>query len=141
MTYSDGTLIDHSKSPLAAYDQEVVSLAQALAAHPLVADAVAFGEGYEDCDITLTTAAHGSWTLSLQTGNDGEVFHPTTEPIHVPTAVTGAPAASVLRDIVAPALLAQPAYRAVAPTAVADGATLTVYQSSGWHYSLALAPA
>ena len=79
------------------------------------------------------TAAGGTWVLDFQSGPDGEVFQG-------PTGAAPAPAdapAAVLRDVVIPALLAHPAYRA----ATANDDTLTVHLATGRHYTLALSPA
>ncbi|MFF3558227.1 hypothetical protein ACFYXL_32990 [Streptomyces tsukubensis] len=131
MTHSDISLIDLDKSPLGAVDEEAVRLADVLDAHPGTSGVTDSGpEG----DIVFTTAA-GTWALDLRTGPDGEVFqNPTGAP--APAAVEG-PAHEVLRDVVVPALLAHPAYRAT----TADGDLLTVHLATGRHYTLALTPA
>ncbi|MFF8545055.1 hypothetical protein ACF060_32870 [Streptomyces werraensis] len=69
--------------------------------------------------------------LDFQSGPDGEVFQ---TPSSAPAPADGP--AAVLRDVVAPALLAHSAYRA----ATADGDTLTVHLAIGRHYALALSP-
>lgn len=121
--------IDRAKSPLTAVDEEAVRLADVLEDHPGISGVTDSGvQG----DI-IFTAAGRSWVLDFQDGPDGEVFQ---DPVGAPAPADG-PAADVLRDVVVPALLAHPAYRA----ATADGDTLTVHLDTGRHYNLALSPA
>ncbi|MCA1222238.1 hypothetical protein [Streptomyces sp. 8L] len=125
---TDISLIDLEKSPLSAVDEEAVRLADVLEAHSGtsdVTDADAAGD-------IVFTAAGSTWVLDFQHGPDGEVFQSTGAP-----APANAPAADVLRDVVVPALLAHPAYRA----ATANGDALTVHLATGRHYTLALTPA
>ncbi|MEV7129721.1 hypothetical protein [Streptomyces sp. NPDC093260] len=65
--------------------------------------------------------------LDFQSSPDSEVFQdPTGAPAPAPA---DGPTAAVLRDVVLPALLPHPAYRA----ATADGDTLTVHLATGRH--------
>ncbi|MFE9347991.1 hypothetical protein [Streptomyces olivaceus] len=121
--------IDRDKSPLGAVDEEAVRLADVLEAHPDTGDVTDSGPRGD----IVFTAAGRSWRLDFQTGADGEVFQ---DPSGAP-ASTGGPAADVLRTVVAPALLAHPAYQA----ATASGDILTVHLATGRHYALALTPA
>ncbi|MEU3051491.1 hypothetical protein ABZ705_34275 [Streptomyces sp. NPDC006984] len=124
------TPIDRDKSPLTAVDEEAVRLADVLEAHPGTSDVT---DADTRGDIVFTTTA-GTWVLDFQSGPDGEVFQ---NPNGAPAAPADGPAADVLRDVVVPALLVHPAYRA----APADGDTLTVHLATGRHYTLALTPA
>jgi hypothetical protein len=124
--------IDRDKSHLTAVDEEAARLADVLEDHPGtsdVTDADAAGD-------IVFTAAGSTWVLDFQHGPDGEVFQSTGAPAPAPAPADG-PAADVLRDVVVPALLAHPAYRA----ATADDDTLTVHLATGRHYALALSPA
>ncbi|GHB33053.1 hypothetical protein [Streptomyces chryseus] len=121
--------IDRNKSRLTAVDEEAVRLADVLQAHPGTSDVTDSGA---QGDIVFT-AAGGTWVLDFQAGADGEVFQsPTGTP-----APADRPATDVLRDVVVPALLVHPAYRA----ATADDDTLTVHLATGRHYTLTLSPA
>ncbi|MEU6285055.1 hypothetical protein [Streptomyces sp. NPDC047028] len=122
--------IDRDKSPLTAVDEEAVRLADVLEAHPAASDVTDAGAAGD----IVFTAAGDTWVLDFQSGPDGDVFQDPTGAAPAPAA---APAADVLRDVVVPALLAHPAYRA----ATADGDTLTVHLATGRHYALALSPA
>ncbi|MFD3664017.1 hypothetical protein ACFWVF_26095 [Streptomyces sp. NPDC058659] len=121
--------IDRDKSHLTAVDEEAVRLADVLDAHPGTGDVTDAGAAGD----IVFTAAGGTWVLDFQHGPDGEVFqNPTSSP-----APADRPATDVLRDVVIPALLAHPAYRA----ATADDDTLTVHLATGRHYTLTLTPA
>ncbi|MFJ4008038.1 hypothetical protein ACIPWL_31990 [Streptomyces sp. NPDC090023] len=120
--------IDRDKSHLTAVDEEAVRLADVLEDHPDTSDVTDAGAAGD----IVFTAAGSTWALDFQHGPDGEVFQSTGAP-----APADAPAADVLRDVVVPALLADPAYRA----ATADDDTLTVHLTTGRHYTLALTPA
>lgn len=109
-------------------DEEAVRLADVLQAHPDTSDVTDSGH---QGDIVFTTAG-GTWVLDFQAGVGGEVFQ---GPTGTPAPADG-PAADVLRDIVVPALLAHPVYRA----ATADDDTLTVHLATGRDYTLASAP-
>ncbi|MFJ6668971.1 hypothetical protein [Streptomyces sp. NPDC091383] len=122
--------IDRDKSPLGAVDEEAVRLADVLEAHPGTSDVTDSGALGD----IVFTAVGRSWVLDLQTDADGEVFQ---DPTGAPAAPGDGPAADVLRDVVVPALLAHPAYRA----ATADGDTLTVHLATGRYYAMALTPA
>ncbi|MCX5077671.1 hypothetical protein OG321_34905 [Streptomyces sp. NBC_00424] len=121
--------IDRFKSPLTAVDDEAVRLVDVLQAHPDTSDVT---DASHQGDIVFT-AAGDTWVLDFQFGADGEVFQ---SPTDTPTPADQ-PAADALRDVVVPALLARPAYRA----ATADDDTLTVHLATGRHYTLALTPA
>ncbi|MFD4116891.1 hypothetical protein ACFWSJ_26005 [Streptomyces niveus] len=110
-------------------DEEAVRLADVLQTHPDTNDVTDFGA---QGDIVFT-AAGGTWMLDFQASADGEVFQDSTG---TPVPADG-PGADVLRDVVVPALLTHPAYRA----ATADDDTLTVLLATGRHYTLALSPA
>lgn len=97
-------------------------LADVLEAHPGTSDVTDAGAAGD----IVFTAAGSIWVLDFQHSPDGEVFQSTGAP-----APAGAPAADVLRDVVVPTLLADPA---------ADD-TLTVHLATGRHYTLALSPA
>ncbi|MDP9607881.1 hypothetical protein [Streptomyces demainii] len=133
MNHTDVTLIDRDKSPLSAVDDEAIRLADALEAHPQVTEA-----WFDGSRVVLSTTAHGTWTLDLQDGADGEVFQDTDDTV-IPAATADLPAADVLRDVVVPALLARPAYSA-ATAGTPDADSLTVYLATGRHYALALTP-
>ncbi|MFJ4007770.1 hypothetical protein ACIPWL_30560 [Streptomyces sp. NPDC090023] len=123
--------IDRDKSRLGAVDEEAVRLADVLEDHPDTTDVTDSGAAGD----IVFTAAGRTWVLDFQTGPDGEVFQNPTGAA-APASVDG-PAADVLRDVVVPALLAHPDYRA----ATADGDTLAVHLAAGRHYALALSPA
>ncbi|MFF3488767.1 hypothetical protein ACFYXC_36675 [Streptomyces sp. NPDC002701] len=120
--------IDRDKSHLTAVDEEAVRLADVLEDHPGTSDVTDAGTRGD----IVFTAAGSTWMLDFQHGPDGEVFQSAGVP-----APANVPAADVLCDVVVPALLADPAYRA----ATADGDTLTIHLATGRHYTLALSPA
>lgn len=121
--------IDRDKSHLTAVDEEAVRLADALEAHPDASDVTDVGAAGD----IVFTAAGGTWVLDFQSGPNSEVFQDSSGA----PAPADAPATDVLRDVVIPALLAHPDYRA----ATADDDTLTVHLATGRHYTLALSPA
>ncbi|MEU5137395.1 hypothetical protein [Streptomyces californicus] len=93
-------LIDRDKTHLTAVDEEAARLADVLEDHPDtsdVTDASAAGD-------IVFAAAGSTWVLDFQHAPDGKVFQSTDAP-----APADAPAADVLRDVVVPALLADPA--------------------------------
>ncbi|MEU3550692.1 hypothetical protein [Streptomyces longwoodensis] len=123
-------LIDADKSPLAVLDEEAVRLADLLAAHPSVTTTHAFSG--ED-DVTFTTT-HGPWSLTFQEGTDGQVLrHPSEKPVRAGALEPG----SIVADVVAPALLAHPAYRDVTDAGLQN---YTIHLTSGEHYTLSLRP-
>ncbi|MER7722310.1 hypothetical protein ABTX99_36320 [Streptomyces flaveolus] len=88
-------------------------------------------------DVTFTTVS-GTWTLTFQEGVDGRVFQDPADAPAGPVA-GGALPAGVAADVVAPAILARPEYRAVTDASV-GGQFLTAHLTNGSHYTLALSP-
>ncbi|MER5201163.1 hypothetical protein ACWD3J_47355 [Streptomyces sp. NPDC002755] len=110
-------------------DEEAARLADVLEAHLGTSDVIDAGVQGD----VVFTAAGGTWVLDFQDGPDGEVFQ---NPAGAPIPDDG-PASDGLRDVVVPALLAHPAYRA----ATAAGDALTVHLDTGRLYTLVLSPA
>ncbi|WP_411078392.1 hypothetical protein [Streptomyces sp. cmx-10-25] len=136
---ADVSGLDRDKSPLGAVDQEVLTLGDALEGHPDVTGVTDFPDiimaGGIPADLTFT-ADGTTWALALQPGLDGEILQYVPE---FPPTVTALPAGP-LRTIVAPAILAYPAYRTVSALTSITADTLTVHRPGRSHYTVRLTP-
>ncbi|MFB7657894.1 MULTISPECIES: hypothetical protein [unclassified Streptomyces] len=133
MPHRDSTLIDPDKSPLADLDEEALRLADVLAAHPDVTNSTGLADG---ADVVFTTA-RGTWLLTFQEEADRRVIR---EPSDAPAPASGRTlSVDVVTDVIAPALLAHPAYQTVTDASV-GGLFIAIHLTGGRHYTLSVRP-